>query len=137
MLHTLHLADLLPLSSVWAGRENAPCPFYPDNSPPLLYAATDGSMPFRLNLHVGDLGHTLMFGPTGAGESTALALLATQFRRYPDATVFAFDKGRSLQPLTLAVGGQHFNVAGDEHTEWCFAPLALLDAPGELGWAEG
>ena len=136
MLHTMHLADLLPLSSVWAGREKAPCPFYPENSPPLLYAATEGSTPFRLNLHVGDLGHTLMFGPTGAGKSTALALLAAQFRRYRDATVFAFDKGGSLKPLTLGVGGQHFNVAGNENAEWCFAPLALLEAPGELGWAE-
>ena len=136
MLHTMHLADLLPLSSVWAGREYAPCPFYPESSPPLLYAATEGSTPFRLNLHVGDLGHTLMFGPTGAGKSTALALLAAQFRRYPGATVFGFDKGGSLKPLTLGVGGQHFNVAGDEDAELCFAPLALLDAPGELGWAE-
>lgn len=137
MLHTMHLADMLPLSSVWAGRDHAPCPFYPASSPPLMHAATDGSTPFRLNLHVGDLGHTLMLGPTGSGKSTALALIAAQFRRYKDATVFAFDKGNSLEPLTRAIGGQHFNVAGDaDESELCFAPLSLIDQPGELGWAE-
>ena len=137
MLHTLNLADLLPLSAVWAGKDRAPCPFYPPNSPPLLYAATEGSTPFRLNLHTGDLGHTLMFGPTGSGKSTALALIAAQFRRYPEATVFAFDKGSSLEPFPLAVSGQHFNLAGDsEESDLCFAPLMQIDQPGELGWAE-
>ena len=137
MLHTGHLADMLPLSSVWVGADKAPCPFYPQNSPPLLYAATDGSTPFRFNLHVGDLGHTLIFGPTGSGKSTALGLIAAQFRRYRRATVFAFDKGRSLEPLTLAVGGQHFNIAGDdEESDLCFAPLENLDQAGEIGWAE-
>jgi type IV secretion system protein VirB4 len=33
-----------------------------------------------------------------------LALIAAQFRRYRDAQIFAFDKGRSLLPLTLAAG---------------------------------
>lgn len=137
MLHTMHLADMLPLSAVWAGRDQAPCPFYPTGSPPLLHAATDGSTPFRLNLHIGDLGHTLMLGPTGSGKSTALALIAAQFRRYKNATVFAFDKGNSMEPLTRAVGGEHYNVAGDsDESELCFAPLAQIDQPGELGWAE-
>jgi len=137
MLHTFHLSTLLPLSSVWPGRDRAPCPMYPKGSPPLLHAGTDGSTPFRLNLHVGDLGHTLMLGPTGAGKSTALALIAAQFRRYAGATVFAFDKGNSLEALTRAVGGQHYNIAGDaDESDLCFSPLAQLDRPGELGWAE-
>ena len=137
LLHTLHLATLLPLSAVWPGRDRAPCPMYPEGSPPLLQAATDGSTPFRLNLHVGDVGHTLMLGPTGAGKSTALALIAAQFRRYAGATVFAFDKGNSLETLTRAVGGRHYNIAGDaDESDLCFSPLAQLDRPGELGWAE-
>jgi len=136
MLHTFHLSTLLPLSSVWPGRDQAPCPMYPEGSPSLLHAGTDGSTPFRLNLHVGDVGHTLMLGPTGAGKSTALALIAAQFRRYEGATVFAFDKGNSLEALTRAVGGRHYNIAGDaDDSDLCFSPLAQLDRPGELGWA--
>ena len=135
MMHTLQLAHLLPLSSVWAGRAVAPCPFYPPNSPPLLHAVTDGATPFRLNLHVSDVGHTLILGPTGSGKSTLLGLIAASARRYPGASVFAFDKGRSMQALTLAVGGQHYDIAGED-VSLCFAPLANLDRSGEVGWAE-
>ena len=46
-----------------------PCPLYPPDSPPLCHCVTSGSSPFRLNLHVRDVGHTMMFGPTGAGKS--------------------------------------------------------------------
>lgn len=134
LLNTLQLSDMLPLSSVWPGRERAPCPFYPPNSPPLLYAATDGSTPFRLNLHVGDLGHTLVFGKTGGGKSTALGLLAASFRRYPNATVFAFDKGGSMEPLTKAVGGNHFDV-GNMDKVLAFSPLSMIESQVELAWA--
>ncbi len=54
-------------------------------APPLLYGKTEGSTPFRLSLHVGDVGHTLVVGPTGAGKSVLLALMALQFRRYERA----------------------------------------------------
>ena len=29
-----------------------------------------------------DIGHAIMFGPTGAGKSTHLAMLVAQLRRY-------------------------------------------------------
>jgi P-type conjugative transfer protein TrbG len=56
----------------------------PKKSPALLYAATSGATPFRFNLHVSDLGHTLIVGPSGAGKSTALGLIAAQWFRYPE-----------------------------------------------------
>ncbi len=95
LMHTLNLADFLPLTSVWAGLANNPSPFYPPNSPPLAYAATSGATPFRLNLHVGDVGHTLILGPTGAGKSTLLGFLMASHFRYPNAQIFAFDIGNS------------------------------------------
>ena len=70
VLHTLNLADMLPTTAVWAGLRTNPSPLMPVNSPPLFYAATGGATPFRFNLHVGDLGHSLMIGPPGAGKST-------------------------------------------------------------------
>ncbi|WP_408670033.1 helicase HerA domain-containing protein, partial [Staphylococcus aureus] len=91
-------------------------PFYPPNSPPLMQVAS-GSTPFRLNLHVDDVGHTLIFGPTGSGKSTLLALIAAQFRRYEFAQIFAFDKGNSLLPLTLAAGGDHYEIGKDQNGE--------------------
>jgi type IV secretion system protein TrbE len=87
LLHSLNLADLVPCSSKYPGRPANPSPLFPAGSPPLLHAATTGATPFRLNLHVGDLGHTLVLGPTGSGKSTLLAMLATQFLRYRHAKV--------------------------------------------------
>jgi type IV secretion/conjugal transfer VirB4 family ATPase len=135
VLHTMGLSDMLPMSSIWAGVEYNPCPFYPPGSPPLLFAATSGSTPFRLNLHVGDLGHTLIFGPTGAGKSTILAFIAASFRRYFNATVFAFDKGCSMYPLAKAMGESHYAIAG-ENQELSFCPLGGIDTDAEQGWAE-
>lgn len=135
MIHTLNLAHFLPLNSVWSGREHNPCPFYPPESPPLMQVASSGSTPFRLNLHVGDLGHTLIFGPTGSGKSTLLGLIAAQFRRYKQAQIFCFDKGASMLPLTAASGGEFYDVAGnDSHLQFC--PLSRVDSDAEQAWAE-
>lgn len=134
LINTLNLADLLPTSSIWTGSHTAPCPMYPPFSLALMHCVTQGSTPFRFNLHVRDVGHALMFGPTGAGKSTHLALLAAQLRRYPGMSIFAFDKGLSLYPLTKAVGGQHFTVAADEET-LAFCPLQFLHSKADRGWA--
>jgi type IV secretion system protein TrbE len=139
LINTRNLADLIPLNSVWSGSPTAPCPFYPPASPPLMQVAS-GSTPFRLNLHVDDVGHTLIFGPTGSGKSTLLALIAAQFRRYADAQVFAFDKGCSMLPLTLGLGGDHYQI-GDgvtgegEGRALAFCPLAELSTDGDRAWA--
>lgn len=134
IINTMNLADLMPTSSIWTGLDFAPCPMYPPLSPPLMQGITNGSTPFRLNLHVRDVGHSFMFGPTGAGKSTALGLIAAQLRRYPGMSIFAFDKGMSLYPLGKAVGGKHFTVAGDDET-LAFCPLAFLETKGDRAWA--
>ena len=100
ILHTLNLADMMPITAVWAGEKKNPSPPMPVDAPSPLYAATSGATPVRFNLHVGDLGHTLMIGPPGAGKSTFLGLTTAQWFRYPRAQVFAFDKGYSLLVLT-------------------------------------
>lgn len=131
LIHTRNLADLVPLNSVWSGEPVNPNPFYPENSPPLMLVAS-GSTPFRLNLHVGDVGHTLIFGPTGSGKSTLLALIAAQFRRYRNSQIFAFDKGRSMYPLTRAVAGDFHDVGASENLAFC--PLRDLDTDADKAW---
>lgn len=133
IINTMNLSHLLPFTAVWAGSEKHPCPFYPPNSSPLLYAKTDGSTPFRLTLHAGDLGHTAIVGPTGSGKSTLLATLVAQQFRFPNAQVFAFDKGYSMLPLCWASGGQHYDVAGEESLAFC--PLGRINEPAEQAWA--
>jgi type IV secretion system protein TrbE len=107
IIHTLNLAHIMPISSVWAG------PHWNDHldQPPLLYAATRGSTPFRLNLHMGDVGHTMIVGPTGAGKSVLLGMLALQFRRYEQSQVFIFDKGRSARAAALMMGGTALDLS--------------------------
>lgn len=133
LMNTLNLADLLPSSSIWTGSDTAPCPLYPPDSPPLMYCVTTGYSPFRFNLHVRDLGHTLIFGPTGSGKSVALAMIAAQFQRY-DGTVFVFDKGMSMYTLTTATGGDHYAIAGDD-SALQFCPLQFLETQSDRAWA--
>ncbi len=121
LIHTLNLAHLAPLSSVWAG------PSWNDHlgGPPLLVATTDETTPFRLSTHIGDVGHAIVVGPTGAGKSVLLALMALQFQRYANVQVFAFDKGRSLRAAILAQGGAFHELGGAASP--VFQPLATID----------
>lgn len=136
LLHTLNLADMLPITSVWAGLRENPSALMPAGSPPLMYAATTGATPFRFNLHVSDVGHTLIAGPSGNGKSTLLSLLAAQWFRYPRAQVFAFDKGYSIWMLTSAANGEFYDLAGPNST-LAFCPLRDIDDDAGLSWAAG
>lgn len=129
LVHTLNLAHLMPLSAVWAG----PARNEHLAAPPLLYAETSGSTPFRLSTHVGDVGHMLIVGPTGAGKSVLLALLALQFRRYPGSQVYIFDKGLSARAAVLAMGGEHHALG--ESDALAFQPLRNIDETSERAWA--
>ncbi|MEO1237965.1 MAG: conjugal transfer protein TrbE, partial [Planctomycetota bacterium] len=129
LLHSLNLCDMMPISSVWAG--DAECEHL--RGPALLTAAARGATPFRLNLWDGDVGHTMILGPTGAGKSTLLATLAAQFRRYPGAQVYFFDVGRSSRALTKAVGGEFHDLGAAGGLD--FQPLRLIDQESERIWA--
>ncbi|MDU1669330.1 MAG: conjugal transfer protein TrbE, partial [Bradyrhizobium sp.] len=108
-------------------------------APPLLFGRTEGATPFRFSLHVGDVGHTLVVGPTGAGKSVLLALMALQFRRYPGAQIFAFDFGGSMRVAALAMGGDWHDLGGAVSTEGespvALQPLAGIEDVRERGWA--
>lgn len=128
LVHTLNLAHLMPLSSVWAGpARNAHL-----DGPVLFHAETGGSTPFRFSTHVGDVGHMMIAGPTGAGKSVLLALIALQFRRYASAQIYIFDKGGSARAATLSMGGAHHALG---QGGLAFQPLRAIDAAAERSWA--
>jgi type IV secretory pathway VirB4 component len=135
LIHSLNLADLGPWTAKWPGLPANPSPMFPPASPPLLHAATTGATPYRLNLHVGDVGHTLIFGPTGAGKSVLLAKLAVQFLRYPRAQVFVFDKGQSIYAMAKACGGAHYDLASDERSPGLLRPTGLTETIGCSHWS--
>ncbi|MHB1643687.1 MAG: VirB4 family type IV secretion/conjugal transfer ATPase [Acidithiobacillus sp.] len=139
LMHSMNYADLSPKTSVWPGDEKCPSPLMAVDGrkvPALTYAKTSGATPFRFNLHVSDKGHGLIAGPSGSGKSSLLALLAAQWLRYPRARVISFDKGRSMYALTEAVGGQHYDIAG-ELSDLTFAPLdRIAESSIERAFAE-
>ena len=134
-ISTLNLAHMIPLSAVWAG----PARDEHFQAPPLLFGKTEGSTPFRFSLHVGDVGHTLIVGPTGAGKSVLLSLMAMQFRRYRGSQIFAFDFGGSIRTAALAMGGDWHDLGGSlsagSEDSVSLQPLARIDDAAERAWA--
>lgn len=131
LLNSLNLAHLFPLSAVWAGPEKNKHL----QGPPLMFTQTPDNTPFRFNLHIGDVGHTMVVGPTGKGKSVALGLIAAQFRRYPKSQVYVFDKDASCRVLTAGVGGDFYDLADEQENTLSFQPLRNIDNESERAWA--
>ena len=143
LINTMNLADLLPTSTIWTGSATAPCPMYPPLAPALMHCVTHGATPFRLNLHVRDLGHTFMFGPTGAGKSTHLGLIAAQLRRYRRHVDLCLRQGHVDVPAgsrnqagSRGKTGLHFTVAADDD-QLAFCPLQFLETKGGSRLGDG
>ncbi len=141
LVSSLNLCDLIPFSAVWSG---------PERNKHLeasvhMHTKTKGSTPFRFDLFQGDVGHTMIVGPTGAGKSTLLCILAAQWLRYRNAQVYFFDKGASCRALTYAVGGDFYDLganqdAGNDAASadsrgLAFQPLGRCDEDAERIWA--
>lgn len=130
LVSSLNFAHLAPTDAVWAG----PTMNKHLKGPVLLYTDTIGATPFRLSLHVGDVGHTFVVGPTGSGKSVFLNMIELHFLKYPDARIFIFDKAASSRAVTKAVGGNFYNLL---HTDkLAFQPLANIDDQTERVWAQ-
>ena len=132
---TLNLAHMIPLSAVWAGPERDEH----FEAPPLFFAQDRRVDPFRFSLHVGDVGHTLVVGPTGAGKSVLLALMALQFRRYAGARSSpSTSAARSAPPRSpwAATGMISAARSSDDATSpsRC-SRWRVIDDAAERGWA--
>lgn len=141
LISTLNLCDMLPMSANWSGpvinaHLSAEAAKRGENSPvpPLLHARTNGTTPFRFDLHQGDVGHTMVIGPTGMGKSVLLNTIAMQWLRYSGAQVFIFDKGASSRAATRLAGGSFYYLGG-ERSALAFQPLAEIDTLPERQWA--
>lgn len=130
LMASLNFSHLAPTSAVWSGeKKNSHL-----KGPVLLHTVTTGSTPFRLSLHVGDVGHTFVVGPTGSGKSVLLNMINMHFTKYPGARVFIFDVGASSRAITKALGGNFYNIMGDDNP-LAFQPLSRIDEDVELIWA--
>jgi type IV secretion system protein VirB4 len=62
-----------------------------------------------------------------------LAFLALQFRRFIDAQIVIFDRGRSARAAALAMGGESIEIGLEGAL--ALQPLARIDEPGEISFA--
>jgi type IV secretion system protein VirB4 len=84
---------------------------------------TDNSTPYFLNLHNGEVAHTLILGMTGSGKSYFCNFLLQNAQKYAPLT-FIFDIGGSFQSLTHIFGGSYLNV-GQEARDFTINPFSL------------
>lgn len=126
LVHSLTLAACAPLCTLWEGQKKNKHL----NAPALLKCKTREALPFYLSLHVDDIGHTFIAGPTGSGKSVLLNTIAAHFQKYPNARVFIFDKGSSSRVLTEAMGGNFYNLLVDTDSI-SFQPLARIEDSNE------
>jgi type IV secretion system protein VirB4 len=89
----------------------------------LAVMETDNSTPYYLNLHNGEVAHTLILGMTGSGKSYLSNFLLQNAQKYQPLT-FIFDIGGSFQSLTTIFGGSYLNV-GRESRDFTINPFSL------------
>lgn len=70
---------------------------------------TYSNIPFQFNFHVGDVGHGLIIGGTGAGKTTLMNLVITEHQKYAPCKTYIFDKDYSMSVPTLLLGGKHID----------------------------
>lgn len=111
---TANIADLAPIRTISKGEPNHPLfsSLLGHEVPPLTRFLTPYGVTFDFNPHEQDLGHTAMVGGSGAGKTSLMTLLISQFQKYRPSQTFIFDKDYSLMMATVLLGGKHIDLGG-------------------------
>ncbi|MGB0064913.1 MAG: DUF87 domain-containing protein, partial [Terracidiphilus sp.] len=96
----------------------------------LAVLETDNDTPYFLNLHCGEIGHTLILGQTGSGKTFFSVFLVQNAQKYQPQT-YIFDIGGSYESVTAIFGGTYLNV-GRESRDFTINPFALAPSPENL-----
>src|SRR6187551_2293887 len=98
--------------------------------PALVTFETPAEVPYAFNLHVDDVGHTLVLGATGSGKSFLLNVLVTHAQKYSPQTV-VLDLGHSYRKLATLLEGRYVEI-GLRQGDVSINPFALEPTPENL-----
>ncbi len=93
---------------------------------------TTHGTPYYLNLHSGDVAHTLLLGATGSGKSFTLSFTLQSLQKY-DPLTFIFDLGGSYETVTRAFNGTYLNV-GLKTPGFTINPFLLEPTPENMNF---
>lgn len=142
LVEASNLTDITPLVSLDSG-----VPYHPFFSegllnplPPNAVLRTRYNTVQYFNFHAGQLGHTLIIGPSRNGKTVFQMFMEAQFLKYPNARVFNLDKDLSCKPTTLLLGGTHIDLDPARGSGLKMNPVSLaVDEPGRawlVGWID-
>jgi type IV secretion system protein VirB4 len=100
------------------------------NAEYLAVLETDNSTPYFLNLHNGEVAHTLILGMTGSGKSYLANFVLQNAQKYAPQT-YIFDIGGSFRSLTTIFGGSYLNV-GQDARDFTINPFSLAPTKENL-----
>jgi type IV secretion/conjugal transfer VirB4 family ATPase len=93
---------------------------------------TTHGTPYYLNIHSGDVAHTLLLGATGSGKSFTLSFILQSLQKY-DPLTFIFDLGGSYETVTRAFNGTYLNV-GLKTPGFTINPFLLEPTPENMNF---
>ena len=96
-------------------------------APALLTLETEEQSLYHLNLHLNDVGHTLVLGMTGSGKSFVMNCVLAHAQKYHPHTII-LDVGGSYRPITQALGGSYISLRGGD-LPFSINPFALEPTP--------
>lgn len=94
------------------------------------FSSSQGSA-YWFNFHHGDLGHSLVIGPSGSGKSVMMNFLITRWQSYAPCQTYIFDKDKSCYVTTLCNQGQYLNPADGVMR---MNPMANLKSDQDWDW---
>lgn len=135
-----NLSQIVPFSAIYHGSQtNRHLLAVSGNGTPHVVGKTVTGELYFLNLNgpTDDVGHTFIIGSTGAGKSVLLALLGSQWLRYPGSRVILFDKDFSFRNICEASGGAVY-IPTAEDSDLSFMPLSRIRTKPEqaIEWVE-
>lgn len=133
-----NIADLAPVRTLGIGKKTND--YFKDQrgdgveQPALTVLATEFNTPYFFNFHQSDLAHGLCIGPAGAGKTSFMNFLISQFQKYEPCSTIIFDKDYSCRIASVMQGGTHVDMGLNSDSQVKLNPMRLLGEAHSRSW---